>query len=462
VIRLPSPRHLFRPERALLLVVVALLGAMSAPADLGAEGAEGTNPASTTRVTSMPPSDALRWYDETDRRERADLVRQAYAVPLGTVGSLEVGAAAAMVGPRVPWNVPAALWAAYQSAAGGAPASCHLDPRLLAAIGQIESGSLAGRGLDSRGRAVPPVFGPVLDGVQFARIADTDDGKWDGDRTWDRAVGPMQFIPSTWARYGVDADRDGVADAQDIQDAALSAAGYLCAGGRDLSQPEDLREAILAYNHSATYLAAVLALLPNVVPGGAIATGGYVSALEPVVTRAVTTTPVATTSRPSTTSPPTMSTTTTATASTTSAGSPTTTATTTTSITTSSTTAPSTTTTTTPTTTTSNTSTTSTTGTVTTTTSATSTPTTSTPTPDECPSESPSSTATASETTTPPVETTSPTSTETPSPTPTGSCPTSAETTATATASPTTSSANATEAALQSDTATDTATADAG
>ena len=42
---------------------------------LGAEGVEGRNPASTTRVTSMPSSDALRWYDEAERRDRADLVR---------------------------------------------------------------------------------------------------------------------------------------------------------------------------------------------------------------------------------------------------------------------------------------------------------------------------------------------------------------------------------------------------
>jgi hypothetical protein len=129
---------------------------------------------------------------------------------------------------------------------------------LLAAIGQVESGNLAGRRIDHRHRAVPPVLGPVLDGAGFAAIRDTDHGRWDGDPVWDRAVGPMQFIPGTWQRFGVDGDSDGVADPQDIEDAAASAAKYLCFGGRDLSTPVGVRSAVLSYNHSGSYLALVL------------------------------------------------------------------------------------------------------------------------------------------------------------------------------------------------------------
>ena len=88
---------------------------------------------------------------------------------------------------------------AYQVAASVAPQSCNLEVSLLAAIGQVESGNLAGRRLDSDHRPVPPVLGPVLNGSGgFAAIADTDGGEWDGDRVWDRAVGPLQFIPSSW------------------------------------------------------------------------------------------------------------------------------------------------------------------------------------------------------------------------------------------------------------------------
>ena len=127
---------------------------------------------------------------------------------------------------------------------------------LLAAIGQVESGSLVGRPVDRRHRTA--VLGPVLDGHGYATVADTDAGRWDGNATWDRAVGPMQFIPGTWRTFGVDGDGDGVANPQDVEDAAASTAAYLCYGGRDLSDPAALRAAILSYNHSPAYLGLVL------------------------------------------------------------------------------------------------------------------------------------------------------------------------------------------------------------
>jgi membrane-bound lytic murein transglycosylase B len=148
-------------------------------------------------------------------------------------------------------RVPTVLLSAYRAAAGSAPAACHLQVSLLAAIGEVESGSLVGRPLDAQHRT--SIFGPVLDGHGFAAIPDTDNGRWDGDTTWDRAMGPMQFVPSTWRTFGVDGDGDGVADPQDVEDASASAATYLCYGGRDLSQPAVLRSAILSYNHSVAY-----------------------------------------------------------------------------------------------------------------------------------------------------------------------------------------------------------------
>ena len=84
-------------------------------------------------------------------------------------------------------------------------------------------------------------------------MIDKDGGELDGDTTWDRAVGPFQFIPSTWKRWAVDADGDGVKNPHSIEDAALAAGRYLCHSGGDLGQSRGWSEAVLAYNHSVAY-----------------------------------------------------------------------------------------------------------------------------------------------------------------------------------------------------------------
>ena len=139
------------------------------------------------------------------------------------------------------FSLSSVLLSAYQSAAHTAPSGCHISVPLLAAIGQVESGSLVGRTLDAQHRVTQPVLGPVLNGNGFAAVADTDNGALDGDTTWDRAMGPMQFIPSTWRAYAVDGDGDGVRDPQDVEDATATAAAYLCADGRDLSTESGVR-----------------------------------------------------------------------------------------------------------------------------------------------------------------------------------------------------------------------------
>jgi hypothetical protein len=69
------------------------------------------------------------------------------------------------------------------------------------------------------------------------------------------AVGWMQFMPETWAGYGVDANGDGVADPYDPEDAIHAAANYLQASGA----PADWYNAVFAYNHADWYVAEVLA-----------------------------------------------------------------------------------------------------------------------------------------------------------------------------------------------------------
>ena len=96
--------------------------------------------------------------------------------------------------------------------------------QVLASIGQIESG---------HGRNV----GPSTAG----------------------ALGPMQFLPSTWAAYGVDGDGDGKADVLNPYDAVPSAALYLCRNGAGAGG-QSLYDAIYAYNHADWYVQEVLAL----------------------------------------------------------------------------------------------------------------------------------------------------------------------------------------------------------
>ncbi len=159
------------------------------------------------------------------------------------------------------------LGAAYSRAADALADTCHLPFALLLAIGEVEASSLRGRSLDARHDVSPPVIGPALSGGRFAAIRDSDGGRYDGDPAWDHAVGPMQFIPGTWRLWGADGNGDGVADPQNVDDAALAAGRYLCAGGRDLSRQKDLEQAILSYNHSQRYLRTVLGIYDSVTSG---------------------------------------------------------------------------------------------------------------------------------------------------------------------------------------------------
>jgi len=132
---------------------------------------------------------------------------------------------------------------------------CNIGWNTLAAIGYVETrhGTIYGSALDDDGVAVPAITGPALDGGQFKGIPDSDNGALDGDTTWDRAVGPMQFIPQSWEIYGRDGNGDGIADPQNIDDAAFSAAALLCARGGDLTKTTNWVRAVHAYNQSIEY-----------------------------------------------------------------------------------------------------------------------------------------------------------------------------------------------------------------
>lgn len=136
---------------------------------------------------------------------------------------------------------------------------CTLGWNTLAAIGWVESrhGSHGGASIADDGTVSPPIIGVALDGGSTALIADTDGGALDGDPEFDRAVGPMQFIPGSWANWVIDASGDGVADPHNIDDAALAAANYLCRAVPTLGDEQSWRAGIAAYNAEGVYLDAV-------------------------------------------------------------------------------------------------------------------------------------------------------------------------------------------------------------
>jgi Transglycosylase SLT domain len=136
--------------------------------------------------------------------------------------------------------IPLLAWEAYHRAAAGS--GCKLPWYLLAGVGKIESnhGRYGGAQFDITGTVHPSIFGPPT--------------------AYGRAMGPMQFIPPTWASYAADGNSDDITNPQNIFDATKAAAHYLCkAGGSDLSGLVAQRRAVFAYNHLDSYVADVLA-----------------------------------------------------------------------------------------------------------------------------------------------------------------------------------------------------------
>jgi Transglycosylase SLT domain len=183
------------------------------------------------------------------------------------------GQAAQAVGTASASGIPSAALAAYQRAEAvinAADKSCELPWQLIAAIGRVESdhGRFGGNVLDDDGVAEPGIYGIALDGKNNTqRITDTDAGQYDSDERFDRAVGPMQFIPSTWTVVGVDGDNDGRRNPQDIDDAALATAVYLCSGEDDLSSEQGQRASVFRYNHSNAYVDLVLSIMQAYLDG---------------------------------------------------------------------------------------------------------------------------------------------------------------------------------------------------
>jgi membrane-bound lytic murein transglycosylase B len=183
------------------------------------------------------------------------------------VAVLRVHAASSVAGGEVAGlGIPLATLDAYLRAEGTLlfeRSGCGIRWWMLAGIGRVESnhGRYGGAQLGANGDTVPRIVGIPLDGAPgVAAIGDSDGGLLDGDAGWDRAVGPMQFIPSTWRRYAADGNGDGRTDPHNVYDAALGAGRYLCTAAGHMGDDASLTRAYLSYNHSDAYAANVLYL----------------------------------------------------------------------------------------------------------------------------------------------------------------------------------------------------------
>ena len=251
-----------RSHKIVALVPLAILSvawtASIATTGAGSALADGSTEQTLPDGTSLP----------TEAIEAPASVSAAGGIAPGITGDARRAVATASTS-----GIPAAALAAYQRAEtviNSADSGCHLSWQLIAAIGRVESdhGRTSGNTLDAQGVARPGILGPPLNGADgTSRIDDTDAGQYDSDSTWDRAVGPMQFIPSTWSVVGVDADGDGQRNPQDVDDAALATAVYLCSGGDDLATTAGQRAAVLRYNHSQRYVDLVLSIMAAYLDG---------------------------------------------------------------------------------------------------------------------------------------------------------------------------------------------------
>jgi len=206
------------------------------------------------------------------------------------------GQADAVVSSASTSGIPAVALSAYENAAriiDSADKACNIPWELIAAIGRVESnhGRFDGSHLSDTGFATPAIYGPLLDGKKGTQaIADTDSGLLDGNKQWDRAVGPMQFIPSTWQVVKVDADNDGKRDPQDINDASLATAVYLCSGTENLGTRAGQQSAVYRYNHSHDYVNLVLRIMEAYQAGdySSVPSGSYGGTLfAPSITSSV-------------------------------------------------------------------------------------------------------------------------------------------------------------------------------
>ncbi|HMY09905.1 MAG TPA: lytic transglycosylase domain-containing protein, partial [Marmoricola sp.] len=187
---------------------------------------------------------------------------------MGTIGAaVPADKADQVITDAIRSGIPAPALAAYQRSAqvvSQADKRCNLPWALLAAMGRAESdhGQLGNSNIDDHGVSKPGAFGPTLNGTEGTKLVnDTDGGKLDRDSVYDRGVGAMQFVPATWKLVKVDGDSDGKADPQNVNDAAMGAAMYLCSGGQNLATRSAKEASLFRFHPDRNYVNLVLRLM---------------------------------------------------------------------------------------------------------------------------------------------------------------------------------------------------------
>lgn len=253
----PNRVHLSRRGLAVGTTTVAL-GAMVLGGTVSSVAPDG----------GLPTSASVSDLDLAGDRAQLAASKTPMAVPAGTAtlvgfappadpnvdGAAQFRLAANL--PAGPLGIPGIVLKAYKLAAKRVAAEspqCKLPWYLLAGIGRIESGHAGNGNVDAYGNSRNAIRGPALDGTLAGNeVIKHGDG-------YARAMGPMQFIPSTWAAWGSDANGDGKADPDNIFDATYSAGRYLCAGVTDFMSAPNRVNNVLRYNHSVAYANNVLA-----------------------------------------------------------------------------------------------------------------------------------------------------------------------------------------------------------
>ncbi len=186
--------------------------------------------------------------------------RHAPAVAEERVAYEEARVLAPVEGVEFPLVALDAYYRAARSSEQEDP-TCGVRWWAIAGISRVEGhhGTYGGAALDPRGDATRRIIGIQLNGTNATQsIGDSDGGALDGDPVYDRAVGPMQFIPQTWSRFAADGNDDGTATPFNLYDATLAAARYLCRASKGLQDEPGLRTAYFSYNHSLDYVERVL------------------------------------------------------------------------------------------------------------------------------------------------------------------------------------------------------------
>ncbi len=237
---------------AALALPISMIGGSASNVVLASGNVPNLAPVFSLFPPSVPPSDGAGGNSPHDSGLAPALLhangnQQALLTEAGPMANV----------PSGPLGIPGIVLEAYQRAAQTMAASepgCNLPWWLLAGIGKIESSQAENGEVDAAGNTLRRILGPTLDGTNgSAAIPATPQSYlWTGDPIWQHAVGPMQFLPSTWPKYG------GSGDPNNVFDAALAAGRYLCNGGRNLADPAQQAQAVFSYNHSNSYVAKVL------------------------------------------------------------------------------------------------------------------------------------------------------------------------------------------------------------